>query len=211
MIIADSATKPKGLPYPLLDVQALINFCDNINIPDSLGGPVLPTRISLQSLNLKSICGCLKGAAFKWWCCCLFTTHLIAAHGGFWGVYSRGSEARAQVRAHSSELCAARCKDSSPGLHRVPMTQLCQAATGPLRTRWTCCKGIHKPVCSGKTSNVSMDTLHVPSQSTCPRGSADYSFGSVLFNIHDSSLIPRKWCNEMKGKVLVVPLKDQKR
>lgn len=83
MIIADSATKPKGLPYPLLDVQALINFCDNINIPDSLGGPVLPTRISLQSLNLKSICGCLKGAAFKWWCCCLFTTHLIAARGGF--------------------------------------------------------------------------------------------------------------------------------
>lgn len=53
MIIADSATKPKGLPYPLLDVQALINFCDNINIPDSLYGLILPTRISLQSLNLK--------------------------------------------------------------------------------------------------------------------------------------------------------------
>lgn len=53
MIIADSATKPKGLPYALLDVQALINFCDNINIPDSLCGLVLPTRISLQPLNLK--------------------------------------------------------------------------------------------------------------------------------------------------------------
>lgn len=143
----------------------------------------------------------------------LLPVHNTSYCGSWWFLRSLQQGLRSPSTGQSPQFRALCCtlQGQQPWLHKVPMTQLCQAATGPLRTRWTCCKGIHKPVCSGKTSNVSMDTLHVPSQSTCPHGSADYSFGSVLFNIHDSSLIPRKWCNEMKGKVLVVPLKDQKR
>lgn len=73
MIIADSATKPRGFPYPLLNTQALINFCDSINIPDSLSGLLLP------NVNLIIVCEpevnlwAFKGIACKLWHCCLFT------------------------------------------------------------------------------------------------------------------------------------------
>lgn len=50
MIIADRATNPRGFPYPLLNMQALINSCVNINIPDSL------CRLLLPNVNLINIC-----------------------------------------------------------------------------------------------------------------------------------------------------------
>lgn len=73
MIIADSATNPRGFPYPLLNMQALINSCVNINIPDSL------CRLLLPNVNLINICKpkvnlwAFKGVSCKLGGCCLLT------------------------------------------------------------------------------------------------------------------------------------------
>lgn len=73
MIIADSATNPRGFSYPLLNIQALINSCVNINIPDSL------CRLLLPNVNLINICkpkvnwSVLKGVSCKLGVCCLLT------------------------------------------------------------------------------------------------------------------------------------------
>lgn len=59
MIIADSTTKPRGFPYPLLNVQVLINCCDNINTADSLCGR-LPNVNFIIICKSEVHCGCLK-------------------------------------------------------------------------------------------------------------------------------------------------------
>lgn len=72
-IIADSATNPRGFPYPLLNMQALINSCVNINIPDSL------CRLLLPNVNLINICKpkvnwwMFKGVSCELESCCLLT------------------------------------------------------------------------------------------------------------------------------------------
>lgn len=82
MIIADSATNPRGFPYPLLNMQALINSCVNINIPDSLCGLLLP------NVNLINICEpkvnlwAFKGVSCKLGGCCLLTAPLSAGQPG---------------------------------------------------------------------------------------------------------------------------------
>lgn len=71
MIIAESTTNPRGFPYPLLNMQALINSCVNINIPDSL------CRLLLPNVNLINICEPkvnlweFKGVSCKLGGCCL--------------------------------------------------------------------------------------------------------------------------------------------
>ena len=73
VIIADSTTKPRGFPYPLLNMQVLINFCDNINIPDSLCGLLLPNVNLIIVCKLEVNLWVFKGAACELWPCCLFT------------------------------------------------------------------------------------------------------------------------------------------
>lgn len=82
MIIADSTTNPRGFPYPLLNMQALINSCVNINIPDSLCGLLLP------NVNLINICEpkvnlwALKGVSCKLGGCCSLTAPQSTCQSG---------------------------------------------------------------------------------------------------------------------------------
>lgn len=70
VIIADSTTNPRGFPYPLPHVQALTNFCDNINIPDRLCGLLLPNVNRVIVCEPQVNLWAFKAVACQRWHCC---------------------------------------------------------------------------------------------------------------------------------------------